>query len=63
MWSTVTDRVAWSVGQSVTLSVTLESPAKMADPIKILFGLRTQVGPGNHVLHGGSRSPMGRDNF
>jgi len=31
----VTDRVAWSVG----LSVTLVSPTKMAEPIKMPFGL------------------------
>jgi len=30
-----TDRVAWSVG----LSVTLVSPAKTAEPIKMPFGL------------------------
>ena len=29
------------------------SPAKTAAPIQIPFGLRTQVGPGNHVLDGG----------
>jgi len=28
-----------------------------------VFGLRTQVGPGNHVFDGGARSPMGRSNF
>jgi len=44
----VIDRVAWSVG----LSVTLVSPAKTAEPIDIPFGLRTRVGPGNHVLDG-----------
>jgi len=26
------------------------SPVKTAEPIKMPFGLRTQVGPGNHVL-------------
>jgi len=41
----VTDRVAWFVG----LSVTLVSPAKTAAPIEMPFGLRTRVGPGNHV--------------
>jgi len=45
----LTDRVAWSVG----LSVTLVSPAKTAEPIELPFGLRTCVGPGNHVLDGG----------
>ena len=48
MRSIVTDRVAWSVG----LSVTLVSPAKTTEPIKMPFGLRTSVGPGNHVLDG-----------
>jgi len=44
----LTDRVAWSVG----LSVTLVNPAKTAAPIELPFGLRTWVGPGNHVLDG-----------
>ena len=52
----LTDRVAWSVG----LSVTLVSPAKTAAPIELPFGLRTWVGPGNHVLDGGPDPPMGR---
>jgi len=37
---------------SVCRSVTLVSAAKMAQPIKMPFGLRTQVGPRNHVLDG-----------
>jgi len=41
------------VRRFVCLSVTLVSPAKTAAPIQIPFGLRTQVGPGNHVLDGG----------
>ena len=45
----VTDRVAWSVGRSVTLV----SPAKTAARIEMPFGLRTRVGPQNNVLHGG----------
>jgi len=54
----VIDRVAWSVGLclSVCLSVcryvTLVSPVKTAEPIKMSFGLRTLVGPENHVLDG-----------
>ena len=32
-------------------SVTLVSPEKMAEAIKLPFALRTQVGPMNHVLH------------
>jgi len=38
--------VCWSV----CLSVTLVSPAKTDEPIKMPFWLRTQVGPRNHVL-------------
>jgi len=40
------------VCQSVGLSVTLVSHAKMAAPFELPFGLRTWVGPGNHVLDG-----------
>jgi len=45
MWPIATDRVVWSVGRSVYLSVTVVSPAKMAEPIEMLFGLRTWLGP------------------
>ena len=55
--------VCRSVGLSVCQSVTLVSPAKTAEPIEMLFGLRTPVGPGNHVLDGGPDLPMGRGNF
>ena len=53
MRSIVTDRVAWSVG----LSVTLVSPAKTAEPIEMPFGLRTRVGPRNHLLDCGPDPP------
>jgi len=59
MRSIVTDRIAWSVGRSVTLV----SPAKTAKPIEISFGLRTRMGLGNHVLDEGPDPPMGRGNF
>ena len=36
------------------------SPAKTAEPIEMPFGLRTWVGPGNHVT---DDLPMGRGNF
>ena len=49
----VTDRVAWSVG----LSVTLVCPAKTAAPIELPFGLKTWVSSGNHVLDGGPDPP------
>ena len=38
-----------SVGRSVCRSVTLVSPAKMAEPIEMPFGLWTQMGPRNHA--------------
>ena len=53
----VRDRVAWSVCPSVGLSVRLVSPAKMAEPIKMPFGLRIWVGPGDHLLDEGSDPP------
>ena len=48
MRSIVTDRVAWSVG----LSVTLVGPAKTAAPIEMPFRLWALMGPRNHVLDG-----------
>jgi len=48
MRSIVNDQVAWCVGRSVTLV----SPAKMAEPIEMAFGLRTRVGTRNHALDG-----------
>jgi len=39
------------------------SPAKTAEPIDMSFGLKTWVGPGNHVLDGGPDPPMGTGNF
>jgi len=42
---------------SVCLSVTLVSPAKVAEPIEMPFGLRTWVGQRNHVLDWGSDPP------
>ena len=55
MRSIVTDRVTWSVGRSVT--VTLVSHAKPAEPIEMPFGLITRVGPGNHELLDGGLDP------
>jgi len=46
----------------VCLSVTLVSPAKPAAPIEMPFGLRTRVGPRNHVLDG-IQIPAKRGNF
>ena len=37
------NRVAWSVGRSITLV----SPPKTAEPIKMPLGLRTRVGAGS----------------
>ena len=39
------------------------SPAKTAVPIELPFGLRTWVGPGNHVLDGGPGPPWEGANF
>ena len=50
------------VCRSVCRSVTLVSPAKIAEPIEMPFGLRTWVGQGNHVLDG-AQLPMGSGNF
>jgi len=44
----VTDRVAWSVCRSVCHS---HEPCKMTEPIEMSFGLRTRMGPRQHVLH------------
>ena len=43
-------RLSSVVCRSVGLSVMIVSLAKTAEPIEILFGLWTQVGPKNHVL-------------
>ena len=47
----------------VCRSVTLVNSAKTAAPIELPFGLRTWVGPGNHVLDGGPDPPMGKGKF
>ena len=54
----VTDGIAWSVG----LSVTNMSPAKTAEPIDILFGMLSGVGPRKHVLEG-VHIPMHKGKF
>ena len=43
--------VCRSVCLSLCQSVTLMSPAKTAETIKLPFAFRTRVGPMNHVLH------------
>ena len=57
--------VAYSYRPSIVVcrSVTLVIPAKTAAPIELPFGLRTWVGPGNHVLDGGPDPTMGRGKF
>ena len=50
MWPILTVRVALSVGLSVCHT---SGPCRTAAPIELPFGLRTSVGPGNHVLDGG----------
>ena len=39
------------------------SPTKTAELIEMPFGLRTWLGPRDHVLDGGSDPPMGRGKF
>jgi len=55
MWPIVTRGVAWFI--SVCLSVRIISPAKVAEPIEMPFGLWTRVGPRNHVLDGVPDAP------
>ena len=52
-------RVMWSVCWSVTVVI----PAKIAELNEMPFGLRTQVGPRNHVLDGSLLLLMGSDSF
>jgi len=59
MRPTVIDRLQWSVG----LLVTVMTHAKVAQPIEMPFGLTIRVDPRKHVLHVGSASPIGGDNF
>ena len=39
------------------------SPEKAAGSVEMAFGVWGAVGPSNHVLGGGSDSPMARSNF
>jgi len=39
---------------SVSLSVTIVRPAKTAEPLEMLFGIWTRVGPWKRVLDGGA---------
>jgi len=58
MWPVATDQVASSVCLSVCLLVFhTGKPCKVAEVSKMPFGLRTQVGPGDHVLDGGPHPP------
>jgi len=40
-----------------------ESCRKTANPISMAFGMKTRVGPRDHVLGGGLDLPGGRDNL
>jgi len=61
MQPVATHGVAWSVAQtvslSVSLSVTVISPAKMVEPIEMLFGMWTWVDPKNYLLDGRVQMP------
>jgi len=54
----VTDGVMWSVGLSLLWSL-----QKTAEPIEMLFGLKSWIGPANHVWDGDPDTPMGRGSF
>ena len=41
-----------SIVVCLSLSVTIVSPTKMAEPIEMPFGLWARMGPRNHVLDG-----------
>jgi len=62
MLPVVTDKVAWSVCQSVGLSVTIMSPAKTVERIEAPYELWTRVDPRKHVLDG-VQIPHARGNF
>jgi len=49
----------YQLSSMVCRSVILLSPVKTAEPIKMPFGLRTLVGPENHVLNGYPDPPIG----
>ena len=52
------------MGLSVCLSVGRNNePYKMVESIEMLFGVWTWVGPGNHVLGGGSDPPARKGQF
>ena len=53
MRSIVAECVEWSV----SLSATLVSPAKMAEPIEMPFGFWARMGLRNRVLDGGLDPP------
>jgi len=55
--------ICLSFSLSVCLSVTMVSHAKMAEPIKMSFGLWTWVGPRNYVLDWSLDHPVGMGNF
>jgi len=48
------DQEAWSL----SLSVTLVSPAKTAETTDLLFRLKTRAVPRNHELDGGTASDL-----
>jgi len=63
IFATYTDAAhCYRLSSVVCRSVTLVSPAKMTEPIQMPFGLRTPLGPGNHVLDRGP-DPHGKGQF
>jgi len=50
--------IDYRLSSVVCRSVTVVSPAKMAQPIEMLFSVEDSVGPRNHVLDGCPDLPM-----
>jgi len=48
---------------SVSLLDTTVNHAKTAEPIEVLFGIWTRMGPRNHVLQGGGRISQEKGQF
>ena len=63
MWPVATDGLASSMGIGlVCVPLTTVSPAKMAEPIEMPFGIWTQVDPRNYVSDG-VQIPLGKGHF
>jgi len=55
-------QMKWHYGLAVGRSVTIVTPVKTAEPIEMMFGLWTLVGPRKHMLDGGP-DPRGKGQY